>query len=75
MATKKALDRVVVDEITLDGRNVQVVNSDLPLDDVKLDPRNPRIANTVAIGVSETGMALQKKLEALLWEDDDVRDL
>jgi len=66
---------LVVDEITLDGRKVQVQNIDLPLDDVRLDPRNPRIANTVAISIAEEGTALQKRLENLLWEDDDVRDL
>lgn len=66
---------LVVDEITLDGRKVQVQNVDLPLDDVQLDPKNPRIANTVAIASSEEGPALQKKLENLLWEDDDVRNL
>ena len=66
---------LVVDEITLDGRKVQVQNVDLPLDKVLLDPRNPRIANTVAISMTEEGPALQKRLENLLWEDDDVRDL
>src|SRR3984885_9132887 len=66
---------LVVDEITLDGRKVQVQNIDLPLDEVRLDPRNPRIANTVAISITEEGTALQKRLENLLWEDDDVRDL
>jgi len=29
----------------------------------------------VSISISEQGEALQRKLEALLWEDDDVRDL
>jgi hypothetical protein len=66
---------LVVDEITLDGRKVQVQNADLPVDKVRLDPRNPRIANTVAVSLSEDGPALQKQLEALLWEDGDVRDL
>src|SRR5579871_541702 len=66
---------LVVDEITLDGKRVQVQSVDLPLDQVTLDPRNPRIANTVSISISEQGEALQRKLEALLWEDDDVRDL
>jgi hypothetical protein len=66
---------LVVDEITLDGKRVQVQSIDLPLERVKLDPRNPRIANTVALSLSEEGEALQKKLEALLWEDGDVRDL
>jgi hypothetical protein len=66
---------LVVDEITLDGKKIQVQNADLPLDDVRLDPKNPRIANTVAISISEDGPELQRKLESLLWEDDDVRDL
>jgi hypothetical protein len=66
---------LVVDEITLDGKRVQVQSVDLPLDEVTLDPKNPRIANTVSISISEEGEELQKKLEALLWEDSDVRDL
>ena len=66
---------LVVDEITLDGKRVQVQSVDLPLERVRLDPRNPRIANTVALSLTEEGDALQKKLEALLWEDGDVRDL
>lgn len=66
---------LVVDEITLDGKRVQVQSIDLPLDEVKLDPKNPRIANTVSISIAEKGDALQKKLEALLWDDADVRDL
>ena len=33
---------LVVDEITLDGKRVQVQSVDLPLDDVRLDPKNPR---------------------------------
>ncbi len=66
---------LVVDEITLDGKRVQVRSVDLPLDGVTLDPNNPRIANTVSVSISEKGEALQTKLEALLWEDSDVRDL
>lgn len=66
---------LVVDEITLDGKRVQVQSVDLPLDDVYLDPRNPRIANTVSIALSVEGDELQRKLEALLWDDSDVRDL
>lgn len=66
---------LVVDEITLDGKRVQVESVDLSLDQVKLDPRNPRIANTVSISISDHGDKLQKKLEELLWQDDDVRNL
>lgn len=69
------VEPLIVDEITLDGKKIRVQNVDLPLEQVRLDPRNPRIANTVAISMTEEGPALQKKLENLLWEDDDVRDL
>lgn len=66
---------LVVDEITLDGKRIQVQSVDLPLEQVKLDPHNPRIANTVSLSIMGQGEALQKSLEALLWEDSDVRDL
>lgn len=66
---------VVVDEITLDGRKIQVRNADIPLEKVRLDHRNPRIANTVQIALGSADGAIQEKLEALLWQDDDVRDL
>jgi hypothetical protein len=75
MSKSPGTEPLVVDEITLDGKRVQVQNADLPLDDVKLDPRNPRIANTVAFSLTDEGPALQKKIAAILWEDDDVRDL
>lgn len=66
---------LVVDEMTLDGKRIQVQSVELPLERVRLDPRNPRIANTVALSLTEEGDALQRKLESLLWEDGDVRDL
>lgn len=60
-----------VDEIVLNGVKVQVRSQDLPLDSVKLDPMNPRIANTVeASNISE-----QDRLADLLWQDPDVHDL
>jgi hypothetical protein len=66
---------LVVDEITLDGKRVQVQSVDLPLDNVRLDPKNPRIANTAALSITEEGSALERKLESLLWDDSDVKDL
>jgi hypothetical protein len=66
---------LVVDEMTLDGRRVQVHSVDLPLDQVMLDPLNPRIANTVSSSFAADGDHLQARLEALLWSDDDVHDL
>lgn len=64
-----------VDEIVLGGKKVQVRGQDLSLDSVKLDPSNPRIANTVAVGSFGSGKALQQGLRDLLWEDPDVHDL
>ena len=63
-----------VDEVTLDGRKVRVTNVDLPLDEVTLDPANPRIVNTLAMSLDDDH-DVQQRLEAVLWEDPDVRDL
>jgi hypothetical protein len=73
--SERARNELVVDEITLDGKSIRVRNVDLPVNQVKLDPRNPRIANTVAVSLNGGSADLQKKLEDLLWADDDVRDL
>ncbi len=64
-----------VDEIVLDGMKVQVRGQDLPLDSVLLDPANPRVANTVAVGNFGSGEALQRGLRDLLWQDPDVHNL
>lgn len=64
-----------VDEIVLDGKKVVVRNRDLPLDDVELDPTNPRVVNTVAISNYGEGEKLQKGLRDLLWKDSDVHAL
>jgi len=63
-----------VDEVTLDGRKVRVTNVELDIDEVTLDPSNPRIVNTLALSLDD-GQEVQKRLEAILWEDPDVRDL
>lgn len=62
----------LADEITLAGRRVLVNCVDLPLDQVRLDPTNPRVANTVKVGHYGTGEELQKQLADLLWQDPDV---
>lgn len=64
-----------IDEIVLSGVKVQVRSIDLPIQAVQLDPANPRVANTVAAADFGTGDEQQRKLEELLWEDTDVRDL
>jgi hypothetical protein len=72
----KATEVVEVDEITLDGKKVRVRNRDVPVEEVRLDPRNPRIANTVAASPSLAGASMrQDRLADMLWEDPDVRDL
>ena len=64
-----------IDEIVLGGVKVSVRGVEMPLDAIKLDPNNPRVANTVAVSSFGTGAVLQKRLRDLLWEDPDVRDL
>jgi hypothetical protein len=71
----QAGDVELVDEITLDQRRVLVRCLDLPLDRVKLDPRNPRIANTARTGNFGEGAQLQQQLAELLWRDPDVHAL
>src|SRR6267378_1886968 len=66
---------VEVDEITLDGKKVRVRNADLPLAAVRLDPTNPRIANTFAHVIEGNASKIEATLEELLWDDPDVRDL
>lgn len=65
----------LIDEITLDQRRVIVRCLDLPLDGVRLDKRNPRIANTARVSNFGDGPQLQKQLSDLLWQDPDVRAL
>jgi hypothetical protein len=70
--------RVVVeqiDEITLDKIKVQVRGQNLPVEDILLDPTNPRVANTVAVGNFGSGEAMQHSLSEILWSDSDVHDL
>lgn len=65
----------LVDEITLGGTRVQVRGQELDLALVKLDPTNPRVANTVLVSAFGEGDALQSSLTKLLWDDPDVHAL
>jgi hypothetical protein len=67
-------ERIVVDEITLDGRKISVRNEEVPLERLRLDARNPRIANTVALRLDATEK-FEKAIEDLLWSDPEVHDL
>lgn len=69
-----AAEKVVVDEITLDGRKVVVRNEDIPVERLRLDAQNPRIANTVAFR-HDLKTDFESAIEDLLWSDPDVRDL
>lgn len=64
-----------VDEITLDKVKVQVRGQDLPLDNVLLDPTNPRVANTLPAGRAAGSKTEQRALSDTLWSDPDVHDL
>ncbi len=75
MAKPIQIPRVVVDEITLDGRKIVLFNQEIPVDDVHLDPANPRIANTIALQGGTQGPRFEERIEELLWDDPDVRDL
>jgi hypothetical protein len=76
--TAEAAERIVVEqveEITLDKMKVQVRGQDIPLDEVILDPTNPRVANTIAAGQHDNDEAAQAALRELLWSDPDVQSL
>lgn len=64
-----------IDEIVLAGVKVQVRAVDLPIASVKLDPRNPRLANTVASNGDLKADEQQRYLADLLWSDRDVKQL
>lgn len=74
-AAQPTLSAELVDEITLDQKRVLVRSVDLPLAQVHLDPRNPRVANTVRVADFGQGAQLQRRLSDLLWQDQDVRAL
>lgn len=65
----------LIDEITLDKVRVVVRGVDLPLESVRLDPNNPRVASAVMIGNYGEGERLQQELTKLLWDDPEVRAL
>ena len=64
----------LVDEITLDQRRVIVRCLDLPLESVKLDPRNPRIANTVRLNDWGDGARLQAEITAQETQNARLRE-
>src|SRR5262249_4216778 len=57
--------------IPLGPTRVEVVLAEIDLDDLKLDPTNPRITFKLK-SAAVTATADEKQLEELLWEDPDV---
>lgn len=74
-AHEKQAGQVVIDEMTLDGQMVVVQIVDIPIEDLRLDPKNPRIANRVATASRPDAEPTQAYLQDELWGDPDVRDL
>ena len=64
----------LVDEIVLGGVKVQVRGTDVALDDIQLDPINPRLANTLA-AADLAPEKVQSRMAELLWGDRDVQTL
>lgn len=64
----------LVDEIVLAGAKVQVLGRELGLDDIQLDPTNPRLANTLA-AADLAPNKVQQRMAELLWGDRDVQTL
>src|SRR4051812_22384330 len=62
------------DTVTIDGQELHVEPALLDLDKVQLDPRNPRIAHTLAVALPH-GVDIQEFLEEHLWQDSEVKDL
>ena len=63
-----------VDEMVLAGVKIQVRSIDIPLDELRLDSTNPRVANTVAANLYPEDK-VDQHLANLLWEDPDVQNL
>ena len=61
--------RILIDRITVDGKQILLRGQDLPIEDVRLDPTNPRLANTVLADTKESDLQqLQQTLARLEQE-------
>jgi hypothetical protein len=74
-AAKPAVVVEHVDEIVLGGARVLIRGQNVDLDAIKLDPTNPRIANSVAATSPGPEASAQRELADLLWADPDVHNL
>src|SRR6266566_9666460 len=73
-AHESTAERVYLDEITLEGRKVVVRSAEIPIGELRLDPRNPRIANTIALRLGAKDQ-FEEAIENLLWSDPEVHEL
>jgi hypothetical protein len=73
-ARESTPERVYVDEITLDGRKVAVRSAEIAIDRLHLDPKNPRIANTIALRLGAKDQ-FEDAIQELLWSDPEVHEL
>lgn len=66
--------RLENDIIPLGDMRVEVILAEVDVDDLKLDPANPRISFKLK-GAGLTSTATPQQLEDLLWHDEDVKKL
>lgn len=76
MAKTVEFEKKLVDRIIIEGRTVGLTGADIPIDRLRLDPKNPRLINSVlAASKAASDADLQVFLEDNLWADPNVRDL
>lgn len=63
----------VREEITLGGRKIQLEHRDVPIDEIRLDPENPRVGHVVrSLGKRQ---ATDEKIREILWGTGSVKAL
>src|SRR4051812_4239857 len=74
--TQERAEEQLFDQITIDGKTIDLRGASIPVQRVRLDPQNPRLLNTV-LGSAQPPVEkeLQNFLEETLWADPNVRDL
>src|SRR5882672_9253425 len=68
--SSSAMERTHPDRITVDGREIKLRPVEVPIERVRLDSRNPRVANTLSVSPdTATDSELQRLLQETLWSD------
>lgn len=60
------------EEITLGGRKIELIHQDVPIDEVHLDPENPRVGYVVR---SLGRKATEEQIRSILWGTSSVKAL